>query len=173
MGIRSNAVEASYTIELPVPEQPVIKPVSGSYNGTTSTKITVTAAQGCTIYYSFDARPTEHSTRYTGPVSMLDGTHTFYAIAVSKSGKVSSAASATYVVDRSANASTVVQPTITPEEPERTPSSGQAVSTPTPTPTEEPEPSAEPTPTEEPTPTPTEEPTSEPEDPESGSEVTE
>ena len=165
MGIRSSIVEAHYTIRLSVPNQPSIQPASGSYTGSTATKITVTADAGCTIYYSFDTRPTTSSTRYTGPVTMPDGTHTFYAIAVNAAGKISAAASATYVVDRSASGSVIPTPTPT-TEPERTPSSGQTVSTPTPTPT--PTPTEEPTVTEEPTPTPTEEPETTP--PESGSE---
>lgn len=168
MGIRSNIAEAEYTIKHPVPSRPVIRPASGSYNGTNVTKITVTAEEGCTIYYSFDTRPTTSSTRYTGPVNMLDGTHTFYAIAVSEARKISGASSAVYVVDRSANASTVATPTPEPtEEPEETPSSGQTSTTPepeepTPEPTMEPTPEDTPEPTPEDTPEPTEEPAAEP-----------
>lgn len=166
MGIRSSIAEAEYRISTPAPNRPVIRPVSGSYSAKTVTKITVTADKGCTIYYSFDSRPTTKSTKYTGPVTMKNGTHTFYAIAVNEAGKISGASSATYLLDRSSNASTVATPTPEPTAeptPEPTP---EPTWEPTPEPTWEPtpEPTAEPTPepTAEPTPEPTPEPTQEP-----------
>ena len=73
----------------------MIAPVSGRYESSTS--IIVTAPEGCTVYYAFDQEPTLESEKYTEPLPMPQGEHTFSAIAVDKRGKVSAVASEVYV----------------------------------------------------------------------------
>ena len=46
---------------------------------------------------AFDEEPTTDSQKYTGPIAMPKGEHTFSAIAVDKRGKVSPVSSAIYV----------------------------------------------------------------------------
>lgn len=143
--IRSRVVEAEYTINL-TEKALQISPASGSYTAADAEKITVDVPDGCTVYYAFDERPDTGSSRYTGPVSMPDGTHTFYAVAVNDSGRVAYSGSAVYVMDRSAEGSVVSTPT---PEPTREVSKGQIVTTPIPqNPTDTPQP----TPTETPEP---------------------
>lgn len=153
--IRSRVVEAEYVIDL-TEKALEITPASGSYTAASAQKITVRVPAGTTVYYAFDQRPDTSSSRYTGPVNMPDGTHTFYAAAINDSGRVTHSGSAVYVMDRSATGSQVTTPT---PEPTREPSRGQIVTTPVPatpsvtpeaTPTEEPEPTESPEPTEEP-----------------------
>lgn len=157
--IRSAVVEAEYVINLEE-KKLEISPAPGSYNAANGGKITVTVPVGCTVYYAFDERPDTGSSRYSGPVSMLDGTHTFYAIAVNDSGRITHSGSAVYVMDRSADPSIATTPT---PEPTKKPSDGLVITTPVPVqPTggAEPSPTESPTPTEEPeeTPTPSETP---------------
>ena len=147
--IRSGIVEAKYTVNL-TEQELKISPAPGSYTAADGGKITVTVPTGCTVYYAFDQRPDTGSSRYGGPVSMPDGTHTFYAIAVNDSGRVAYSGSAVYVMDRSANASAASTPTPVPT---KTPSEGQVVTTPVPV-----EPTAEPSPEVTESPEPTEEP---------------
>lgn len=93
--VPSKIGEARYVISFMAPSAPKISPSSDRYEYETS--IIVTAAPGCTIYYAFDEKPTEESNVYTHPISMLDGEHTFQAIAVDERGKVSDVASRIYV----------------------------------------------------------------------------
>lgn len=88
----------TYEIELPSPEVPTISPVSGEYDQTTKTSITVEVPEGCTAYYSFDEKPTRESTIYSAPVDMPEGEHTFYVMLVNEYGKESYPGSATYVL---------------------------------------------------------------------------
>lgn len=49
------------------------------------------------MYYAFDEAPTLESSKYTEPVPMQKGEHTFSAIAVDGRGKSSPVTSAVYV----------------------------------------------------------------------------
>ncbi len=93
--IPSQVGEQEYTIQFGLPDKPMIAPVSGRYESSTS--IIVTAPEGCTVYYAFDQEPTLESEKYTEPLPMPQGEHTFSAIAVDKRGKVSAVASEVYV----------------------------------------------------------------------------
>lgn len=93
--IPSQVGEQEYTIQFDVPDKPMIAPSSGRYE--TSTSIIVTVPEGCTVYYAFDEEPTLESDKYTQPLEMPEGEHTFSAIAVDKRGKISAVASEVYV----------------------------------------------------------------------------
>lgn len=95
--ITSDLVELSYSVLYPVPETPKIAPSSGTFTSGMDTTIQVVVPDGCKAYYAFDQKPTEKTgKRYTGPVEMPAGEHTFYAILVNDYGKSSYAASETY-----------------------------------------------------------------------------
>lgn len=98
-GIASDIGEAVYVIELAPPEPPAISPSSGTFTKDMKTKIYVIVPEGCTAYYAFDEKPTEESETYTGPVDMLEGEHTFYAIVVDEYGKVSAPGSQLYILE--------------------------------------------------------------------------
>ena len=120
--------------------------------------------EGYTAYYAFDQRPDKTSTRYTGPVPMMEGEHIFYVVLENQDGQLGRVASRTYIYEE------IPEPTPTP--------TSRPTSTPTPTsrPTSKPTVTAEPTPTptNSPEPTPTAEPTPEPTDsPDNGSDTQE
>ena len=154
MGISSDIVQAEYTITLRTPPRPTILPSSGSYTSRTVTEITVEVPEGYTAYYAFDQRPDLNSQQYTGPVDMLEGAHTFYAILVNQNGQAGQAASATYVYE------VVPEPTPTnTPTPSRQPTTRPSVTTtPEPTPTSAPTVTDTPTQTPEATPEPSENP---------------
>ena len=95
--ITSDLVTLSYSVLYPVPDTPKIAPSSGTFTAGMDTTIQVVVPDGCKAYYAFDQKPTEKTgKRYTGPVEMPAGEHTFYAILVNAYGKSSYAASETY-----------------------------------------------------------------------------
>ena len=107
--ISSKVISKTYTISVASPTAPKITPVSGVYTETDDgddPEITIEVPEGYTAYYSFDQKATATSLRYTGPVSMRSGTHIFYAVLVSSSGKVGDVASATYVYNKTTSTST-------------------------------------------------------------------
>ncbi len=97
--VPSDVVEATYVIEGDYVDAPVIFPRGTSFtedDGKTHA-FTVIVPKGTYALYAYDEMPTAESTRYTGPVEMLSGSHTFYAILVDKeSGVTSTPASITY-----------------------------------------------------------------------------
>lgn len=99
-GIFSDVETAVYTIAFPVPQPPKISPSAGEFTASSGQKIVVIVPEGCTAYYAFDRKPTRADARYYTPVEMPEGTHTFYAILVSKYGKESYPGSAIYVVTK-------------------------------------------------------------------------
>lgn len=94
-GIPSEVGEETYTLTFKAPDKPQVSPSSDKYDY--AAEIIVTAAEDCEIYYAFDEEPTVDSQKYTGPITMPEGEHTFSAIAVDKRGKVSPVSSAIYV----------------------------------------------------------------------------
>lgn len=93
--IPSEIGEEEYIISFEAPDRPLITPASGKYDY--QENIIITAPQGCTVYYAFDEAPTLESSKYTEPVPMQTGEHTFSAIAVDERGKTSPVTSAVYV----------------------------------------------------------------------------
>lgn len=78
---------------------PVASPAAGTY--TDEVEVTLTADEGCTIYYTVDGTtPTTSSARYTAPFT-LDETTTVKAIAVNENGTASDDASFTYTIKSS------------------------------------------------------------------------
>ena len=76
---------------------PLVSPSSGSYSE--NTDITVSSAEGASIFYTYDGTvPGTSSTLYTGPVMMMPGTNTFSAICV-KDGVQSQITSVTYSLE--------------------------------------------------------------------------
>lgn len=94
-GIPSESKEETYKIEFKTPDAPKITPDSGQYDKAVNIRIVVPS--GCTAYYTFDDTVTTESTKYTGPIEMLEGEHIFSAILVDENGKTSLTASETYV----------------------------------------------------------------------------
>lgn len=95
-GIPSDIGTESYTIAFKEPNAPRITPASGQYEYARTIQVFVPSE--CTAYYAFDETVTTNSTKYTGPVQMPSGEHIFSAVLVDENGKVSSPASATYVL---------------------------------------------------------------------------
>lgn len=93
--IPSEVGEETYQITYEAPEKPLISPSDGQYEY--AEQIIVTAQDGCDIYYAFDEEPTLESSKYTGPIAMPTGEHTFSAIAVDERGKISPVSSKMYV----------------------------------------------------------------------------
>ena len=93
--IPSEIGKEEYTIGFEAPDRPLIAPVSGKYDYLEN--IIITVPEGCTVYYAFDEAPTLESSKYTEPVPMQKGEHTFSAIAVDGRGKSSPVTSAVYV----------------------------------------------------------------------------
>ena len=93
--IPSEIGKEEYTIGFEAPDRPLIAPVSGKYDYLEN--IIITVPEGCTVYYAFDEVPTLESSKYTEPVPMQKGEHTFSAIAVDGRGKSSPVTSAVYV----------------------------------------------------------------------------
>ncbi|MDO4617033.1 MAG: chitobiase/beta-hexosaminidase C-terminal domain-containing protein [Lachnospiraceae bacterium] len=97
--VPSNIVEAVYVIEADSVDAPVVYPRATAFtldDGKTHA-FTVIVPRGTYALYSFDTMPTSESARYTGPVDMLEGNHTFYAVLVDRdSGVVSTPTSITY-----------------------------------------------------------------------------
>ena len=75
------------------PDAPTFTPAEGEY--TEAQAVTITAASGCTIFYSIDG--TTPSIEYTAPI-IISETTTIKAIAKSASGASSDVATATYTI---------------------------------------------------------------------------
>ena len=95
-GIRSSVTVGVFDISHPVPDAPVVSPVSGTYKK--GQKITVVVPSGYTAYYCFDTLPGVGSKKYTEPVNMPTGTHIFSVVLRDKDGRSSAATSETYIV---------------------------------------------------------------------------
>lgn len=70
---------------------------SGTY---TSQKVTLTAAEGASIYYTLDGSDpsADHGTKYAGPIALEKGNYTLKAIAVEPGKDASGIVSRTYVI---------------------------------------------------------------------------
>lgn len=95
-GIPSDVVSETYSVALPDVDAPAIYPKSGEYTTATDTRIYLVIPEGCTAHYAFDRKAQTDDPVYSGPVEMLAGEHTFYAIAIDENGKVSPQGSIVY-----------------------------------------------------------------------------
>lgn len=95
--IPSDKIYRKYMVYVQKPEAPVVTPASGEFHEKTHIEMLVPA--GCTGYYAFDEVPTKDSTKYTGPVIMPEGEHTFYGMVISQNGKSSEVTGVTYHLD--------------------------------------------------------------------------
>lgn len=92
------ATQIVVTINSTGEEKPAKPTISGVAEFTESTEVTITAAEGCKIYYSYDESEfvdLSQCTEYTAPFS-LTATTTVYAQAVDAQGKKSDIASKTF-----------------------------------------------------------------------------
>ncbi|MGN0315490.1 MAG: chitobiase/beta-hexosaminidase C-terminal domain-containing protein [Fusicatenibacter sp.] len=94
--IPGNVVTASYHVTLKSPNPPSIYPRSGEYTTQSDTNLYIVVPEGCTAHYAFDRKATQDDPIYTGPVPMLMGEHSFYAVLVNENGKISSQGSIVY-----------------------------------------------------------------------------
>lgn len=86
---------AEYSVNSTVPDNPVIKPVSGSYS--TPVPIQISIPVNCKVYYTLDGTtPTEKSCLYTRPIDMQLGKHIISAIAIDSNGIVSNTIQCNY-----------------------------------------------------------------------------
>ncbi len=84
-GIKSEMVTKTYIIDTVVPNAPEISVYSGDY--TSPQLIEVTAAEGCTVYYTIDGtEPTIDSLQYTEPIPMPMGATKMKFVAYSEEG---------------------------------------------------------------------------------------
>src|SRR3989449_945062 len=103
----SDVASATYTIVLKV-ATPTISPAAGTYSGAQTVTLS-DATSGATIYYTTDgSTPSPSSTRYTGPILVMQTT-TIKAMAVANGMADSDVASATYTIVLK-----VATPTISP-----------------------------------------------------------
>ena len=87
-GIPSLSVSETYTVELPIADAPPVTPSTGQYDE--ETNITITVPDGYVAYYTTDrTNPTAESTRYTGPITMPEGSTIFKAVLIDAKGRTS------------------------------------------------------------------------------------
>lgn len=92
------ATQIVVTIKSNGEQKPAKPTISGTTEFTDSTEVTITAAEGCKIYYSYDEgdfADLSDCTEYTAPFT-LTATSTIYAQAVDAEGKKSDIASKTF-----------------------------------------------------------------------------
>lgn len=108
-GLSNSAVAtATYTLNLPLTQTPVISVATGTYTSVQTVKIT-DGTIGSKIYYTTDgSTPTTSSTQYKTPLS-VSASETLNAIAVATGYAPSTVASATYTINL-----TVDPPTFSP-----------------------------------------------------------
>lgn len=94
----SDAVEAEYVIEYPVPEAPKVSLPSGVYVGQQS--LSVEVPEDYTVYYTLDGtQPTTRSFRYERPITLpVPGQYVVTLVAVSDHGKIGESVQLAYLV---------------------------------------------------------------------------
>ena len=84
----SQVLSQKYKITYQTPDYPEVSPMDGSF--TMPTTITINVPEGCEVYYTWDgSKPTTASTRYTGPIDVIEGNNILSVILVDKHGKTS------------------------------------------------------------------------------------
>lgn len=90
-GIPSLVARKTYTIEFPIEDAPSVTPSTGSYDTVQSIEIVV--PENYEGYYTTegsDPDPSSSTTvKYTGPITMPEGSITFKAVLVNKKGRIS------------------------------------------------------------------------------------
>ena len=92
-GIYSEVITNKYTIEIPVPDMPVVSPDGGTFDSSNIVDVEVEVPEGCTAYYTWDGTdPYESITmRYNGKIEVPEGNHVLSVIIINDaSGKSSS-----------------------------------------------------------------------------------
>lgn len=88
-GICSEVVTVSYEIEVLPPEYAVVTPDGGRFSG--ETLVTITAEEGCSIYYTWDGTdPTELSARYEMPLELPTGNNILSVLVINDKTKLDS-----------------------------------------------------------------------------------
>ncbi len=94
--ISSKEKEGKFEIVLEAPDAPKASVDSGSYDSLQS--ITITAPQGCSIYYTWDGtNPNANSYAYAGPFDMLPGNNILSVIAIDQNEKASEVVRYNYI----------------------------------------------------------------------------
>lgn len=87
-GIVSEITDKKYSIDLIIPDAPVVDLPSGQYDE--PIMVNVTADETCEIFYTTDnSTPTTDSVPYTGPIPLPLGTTNFKFVAINEKGAVS------------------------------------------------------------------------------------
>lgn len=77
--------EQTYQIKYVKPSEPKVSPNGGDF--TEKTKVTITADEDCTLYYSWkNQKPTQKSKKYTGPITVPEGYHVLSVVAYDRHG---------------------------------------------------------------------------------------
>ena len=94
--ISSKEKEGKFEIVLEAPDAPKASVESGTYD--TLQSITITAPQGCSIYYTWDGtNPNANSYAYAGPFEMLPGNNILSVIAIDQNEKASEVVRYNYI----------------------------------------------------------------------------
>lgn len=83
LGLYSNVITLTYTIDIPAPDKPQVSPAGGTYSE--ETLVTITVPKGCTAYYTWDGtEPNVTSTKYTEAFTVPEGNHVLSVILIDK-----------------------------------------------------------------------------------------
>lgn len=94
--VSSKEKEGKFEIELEAPDAPKASVESGTYDSLQS--ITITAPQGCSIYYTWDGtNPNANSYAYAGPFDLLPGNNILSVIAIDQNEKASEVVRYNYI----------------------------------------------------------------------------
>ena len=95
-GIYSDEVKAKYTVELKVPDKPIVSLPSGTYSELMQVSIFV--PEGCKAYYTWDgSTPNASSILYEGPFDILEGNNILSVIIINDKNISSDVARFNYI----------------------------------------------------------------------------
>ncbi len=95
-GIYSEEIEASFKVQIPIPEIPQVSPSGGSFY--MPQEIYVKVPTGCKVYYTWDGtEPTVNSQQYTQPLTMPEGNNILSLVLVNQYGKSSNVLRCNYI----------------------------------------------------------------------------
>ena len=95
-GIYSDEVQAKYTIELKVPDKPIVSLPSGTYSELMQVSIFI--PEGCKAYYTWDGTtPNASSILYEGPFDILEGNNILSVIIINGKNQSSDVARFNYI----------------------------------------------------------------------------
>lgn len=85
----SDVVTNQYQIKIPAPDIPIVTPDGGDFG--VETTVSVTVPDGCSAYYTWDgSTPTSASSRYAGPLTILEGNNVLSVIMIDNKTHLSS-----------------------------------------------------------------------------------